>query len=435
MPSGRTLGPLLLLCSVAGWGNGSSWIERYAAESAAASQTCDAKDYAACRQHLMVLLELLNGRADIVYRLAKVEAALGNRAAALDWLTTFSRMALPFAHPETEPAFVDLRASTEFAGSLARLDAARRPVSSSRPLQTLPVGDLLAEDIAYDPPSGRFYISGVRHGKILSVSRDGRTAEFLPEGAPDVWAVLALGVDSKRRYLWATTAAMPENLRFRAEDRGRSALLKFSLRDGALVKRYDLPRDAEHSLGDMTVSPAGDVFVSDSHGPVYWVRHDVDKLEALAPAGLFRSPQTPALSPDGRTLFVPDYSRGISAIDLHSRHTQLLPHPRELSLAGIDGLYLNGRTMIAVQNGTSPARLIGMHLNSSLTRIESFVVLESNSDGLGVPTHGVVVGNRFYFIADSGWDQLADDGQVKPGATFGFPGIRELNLHVTRPKN
>ena len=110
----------------------------------------------------------------------------------------------------------------------------------------------------------------------------------------------------------------------------------------------------------------------------------------------------------------------------------MLAHPRELSLGGIDGLYLNGQTMIAVQNGTSPARLIGMRLNSSLTRIESFAVLESNSAGLGAPTHGVVVGKRFYFIANSGWDQLADDGQVKAGASFGSPSIRELDLRVMR---
>jgi len=429
--AGRTLAPLLLF-AVAAWGN--SWIEQYAAESAAAGQACDAKDFAACRQHLTVLLESLNGRADIVYRLAKVEAAVGNRAAALDWLTTFSRMALPAAHPDTEPAFADLRASSEFEDILARLDAARQPVSASRPLLTLPVKDLVAEDIAYDAASGKFYISSVRHGKILSVSRDGTAADFLPEGAPDVWAVLALGVDTKRRYLWASTAAMPENLRFRAEDRGRSALLKFSLRDGSLVKRYDLPRDAEHSLGDMTVSPTGDVFVSDSRGPVYWVPHGENRLDVLVPAGTFRSPQTPALSGNGRTLFVPDYSRGISAIDLRSRRTELLAHPRELSLAGIDGLYLSGQTMIAIQNGTSPARLVGMRLNSSLTRIESFAVLESNSAGLGVPTHGVVVGGRFYFIANSGWDQLADDGQLKPGAAFSAPAIRELNLTAARPK-
>jgi hypothetical protein len=90
--------------------------------------------------------------------------------------------------------------------------------------------------------------------------------------------------------------------------------------------------------------------------------------------------------------------------------------------------------MIAIQNGTSPARLIRMRLNASLTRIESFEILESNSAGLGSPTHGVVVGSRFYFIVNSGWDQLADDGQMKPGAAFSAPGIWELDLSA-QPRN
>jgi sugar lactone lactonase YvrE len=423
---------LLTIFSLAACGGDTSWIQQYAAESTAANQTCTAKDYAACRQHLNLLLELLDGRADIVYRLARVDAALGNRTAAMTGLTVFSKMKLPFADPNAEPAFADLRANSEFTDILSRLNAARQPVSSSRPLLTMPEKDLVTEDIAYDPSGDRFFVSSIRHGKILRVARDGTASEFLAEGAPDVWAVLALGVDAKHRFLWATTAAMPENLHFKAEDKGRSALLRFSLADGALLKRYDLPRDTEHALGDLTLSPAGDVFVSDGHGPVYWVSHDDDRLQTLVPAGTFRSPQTPALSANGRTLFVPDYSRGISAFDLPSKQSRLVAHPRELSLGGIDGLYLAGQTMIAVQNGTSPARIIRMRLDSSHTRIEGFEVLESNSPELGAPTHGVVVGDRFYFIANSGWDRLNDDGQVKPGSTFESPTIRELPVHAKK---
>lgn len=419
---------LLLLCRSAALGAESPWMQQYAAESAAANQACGAKDYAECRRHTIRLLELLDGRADIVYRLARVEAMLENRAAALDGLTVFSRMKLPFAEPEKEPAFAGLRDSPGFAEILARISDARRPVSSSQPFLTLPERDLISEDIAFDPIDQRFYISSVRHGKILSLTKSGKAADFLAEGAPNIWAVLALGVDAKRRYLWATTVAMPENLRFQTEDRGRSALLRFSLRDGSLLKRYDLPRDSEHALGDLTVSPAGDVFVSDGHGPVYWVSRDNDRLQELIPPGTFRSPQTPALSRDGHTLYVPDYTRGISAVDLTTKQSNLLPHPRELSLAGIDGLYLAGRTMIAVQNGTSPARIISMQLDSSLRKIESFEVLESNSTGLGAPTHGIMVGRQFYFLADSGWDRMEDDGKVKPGAAFEFPTIRVLTI-------
>jgi hypothetical protein len=125
---------------------------------------------------------------------------------------------------------------------------------------------------------------------------------------------------------------------------------------------------------------------------------------------------------------VPDYSRGISVVDLATKQTKLLEHPKDLSLGGIDGLYLTGRTMTAVQNGTAPARLIRMSLDASLTRILRWETMEANWPGLGAPTHGVVVGKKFYFIANSGWDRMADDGKVKPGATFEAPTIRVVDL-------
>jgi len=411
-----------ILLSVSAFAFGQTWIEQYASESATMDKTCSAKDYPACRNHLLKLLELLDGRADIVYRLAEVETSLGNHRAALERLSTFSKSGLTFADPAADPDFTALKDNDEFKAIAAKVKMAREPVSGNKLVLTLPEKDLVAEDIGYDPVSERFFISSVRHRKILALSRDGKASDFIKEGQPDTWAILALRVDPKRRILWATTAAMPEALGYTAAEDGKTAVLKYSLEDGKLLQRFDVDTAGNHALGDMTVSTTGDVYVSDGYGAVYVVRDN--KLEVLIDKGVFRSPQTPALSPDERRLFVPDYSRGISVIDLATKQVKLLEHPKELSLGGIDGLYLKDRTMIVVQNGTVPPRLISMSLDVSLTRVVDWKIIESNWDGLGQPTHGVLVGNTFYFIADSGWDRMANDGTVKPGATFGSPTIR-----------
>jgi hypothetical protein len=91
-------------------------------------------------------------------------------------------------------------------------------------------------------------------------------------------------------------------------------------------------------------------------------------------------------------------------------------------------MYLRGRTLIAIQNGTVPERLIRMTLNPSLTRVVAWETLEANWTGLGEPTHGVVVGGEFYFIANSGWDRMAADGGLKPGAKFEPPTIRHTSF-------
>ncbi len=420
--------PLFIIISCVLFGAETSWIDQYVQAATAANKTCTAKEFAECRGHLLRAHQILGGRADVVYRLASVEATLGNKQAALDWLAVYSKSGLTFADPASEPEFAALKNTPEFEEILARLKSARQPVSISKPFLTLPEKDLIAEDIAYDPAGDRFFISSVRHRKILAVNKGGKVTEFLPEGQTNVWAILALRVDSKRKVLWASTATMPEAIGFSKEIEGRSALLKYSLESGALLKRYDLKTDAKHALGDLTISSSGDIYASDGFGPVYWIEHTRDTIETLFDKGTFRSPQTPALSPDEKRLFVPDYSRGITVVDLATKQWKLLEHPNELSLGGIDGLYLKDRTMLAVQNGTTPPRLIRMSLDDSLTRVTQWETVEANWPGLGAPTHGVVVGDQFYFIANSGWDRMNDDGSVKQGAAFEAPQIRQMKI-------
>jgi hypothetical protein len=394
------------------------WTEQYPKEVAAANRSCSAREFDDCRVHLLRLKELVDGRGDIIYRLAKVEASLGNARAAIDWLSIYSRMGLQLADPTGEPAFAALKDGPDFNRIVSRLKIGGATTTTSQLFATLPEKDLIPEDIAYDAAQSRFYLSSVRHRKILSLSKDGKVADFVPEGE---WPILALAADSSRRVLWATAVALPEGLDHKAVDEGKSALLKFGLDSGKLLKRYDLPPGEKHELGDMTLSSAGDVFVSDGLGSVYTVDHTRDRVESLFGPGIFRSPQTPALSPDGRWLFVPDYARGISLVNLATKECRLLAHPPDLSLAGIDGLYLSGTTMIAIQNGTTPERLIRMHLNTLLNYVLGWETIEANWKGLGDPTHGVKVGDEFYFIANSGWD-------VKPGGSYEAATVRVMKF-------
>ena len=393
------------------------WTELYPDEVAAVNRACPSKEFVACRAHLLRLKDLLDGRGDIVYRLAKVEASLGNQAAAMEWLSIFSRMGLQVTDPAGDAAFSSIKENADFRAILHRLKAATAPVTESRLFATLPQNDLILEDVTYDSVSGRFFLSSVRHRKIISLTMNGHVEDFVPEGG---WPILALAADSARRSLWATTAAMPEGLGYNPADEGKSALLKFSLVSGKLLKRYELPPGAKHSLGDMTLSEAGDAYVSDSLGSIYYVDHQRDRIELVFGPGTFLSPQTPALSPDGKKLFVPDYARGISIVNLVTRETKLIEHPPDLSLAGIDGMYLAGRSIVAIQNGTVPERLIRMHLDAELTKVLRWETVEANWRGLGDPTHGVRVGNQFYFIANSGWD-------VKPGGTFEPATLRVMS--------
>jgi hypothetical protein len=85
-------------------------------------------------------------------------------------------------------------------------------------------------------------------------------------------------------------------------------------------------------------------------------------------------------------------------------------------------LTLDARSCGRQRPGWKPSRAFGPATTASLqcsnspNEIDRFEVLEANWTGLGDPTHGIVVGNDFYFIANSGWDRVGENGAFKPGA-------------------
>jgi hypothetical protein len=276
----------------------------------------------------------------------------------------------------------------------------------------------------------RFYVTSVHRRKVLVIDSSGRAADFVAPGRDSLWGMLAVAVDPRRRVLWVTTAAIRAAEGYQAADSGRSALLEYDLRSGRLRRRLELAAGTgAHALGDMTLSPGGTVYVSDGlSGAVYRVRPSGNAFETVVPAGVLRSPQTPALAPDGHRLFVADYGRGVAIIDLTTRYVSWVEHPMNLTLGGVDGLYLVGRDLIAVQNGTTPNRVLRLRLDPALRRVERAEVLEGGPPMIDDPTHGVVVGHALYFIANSGWSRVRDDGSLVHGTPTDAPVVRKVML-------
>jgi hypothetical protein len=180
-----------------------------------------------------------------------------------------------------------------------------------------------------------------------------------------------------------------------------------------LIAHYDLPVDGpQHVLGDMTLDASGNAIVSDgAGGGVYTIDRERGVLSALIPPGTFQSPQNPAVAPDGR-IFVADYAMGVATIDPATHAVSWLAHADTVALNGIDGMYLVGHVLYAIQNGTNPERVTRFVLDPDLRRVVTWSVVERATPGLGDPTHAVVVGNDLIFIANSGWDRFGDDGHI-----------------------
>jgi hypothetical protein len=55
-------------------------------------------------------------------------------------------------------------------------------------------------------------------------------------------------------------------------------------------------------------------------------------------------------------------------------------------------------------------------------------VLERAKPAVSDPTHGVMVGDTFYFIARSGWDRVRDNGTLAPAGADDAPMVRRIAL-------
>lgn len=385
--------------------------ELWAADRQQALQAYMKKDWASYRDALLQYHKDFPGSSHALKDLGIAEALLGNDDAAMKWIREYVDPGLVL--DLEKPELASLRSKGKLGEIEKRVQGNSRPISKSSNAFRLGSADLVAEDIAYDPGTKQFFISSVHERKIIRCEVAGKCADYITrESVMPLWGVFAVRVDPARNVLWATTASMQPEIDHQKSDDGKSALLKFDLRTGKLLKRYEPQDGAQHALGDMVVARNGDAFVSDGmSGDVYAVFHDRDKLELLVPSGSFMSPQTPALSDDQKTLFVPDYSGGVAAVSLSNRSIKWIESTGASD--GTDGLYFKDGWLIAVQNGVQPERIARFHLSAGA--VDRWETIEANSPGLGDPTHGVLVGDDFYFIANSGWDRVQDDGTIKPG--------------------
>jgi hypothetical protein len=314
-----------------------------------------------------------------------------------------------------------------------RLEALQAPVGTSTVAFTIPQRDLIPEGVAHDRKTGDFFVGSVHRRKIVRVVIDAAGAEvtdFATAGRDGLFAVLGLAVDAERRLLWACSSAVPEMEGYRPEDEGRAALFKYDLETGRLLARLERPPDGTaRNFNDLAVGSGGDVFVSDARDSgLYRVRSGTGTLEVLVDPGTFASPQGLALSPDESRLLVSDYPNGIAAVDLASRSVTRLPPPPDTLLGGIDGLAAYGGRLVAIQNGIEPHRVLLLTLDDSGDRIAKVELLQRRHPAFAEPTLGVVVGDLFYYVANSQWGSFDENRTIWPPERLAAPVVLQLRL-------
>ncbi len=141
------------------------------------------------------------------------------------------------------------------------------------------------------------------------------------------------------------------------------------------------------------------MFVSDSRGALYRLRPGRSALDLFVAPGTMRSPQASTVA--GGILYVADYGGPIWVVDPKSGAATKLEVPDDLVTAGTDGLDYGDGSLLLVQNGIEPNRVVRVWLDPAGRKALRWRILEMNHPLMDEPTNGVVVGHDFYWLAAS----------------------------------
>jgi len=301
----------------------------------------------------------------------------------------------PGAHRRLQP----LKDNPEFQKLVEQVRRAYPPVHRARVAFTVPDRDLFPEGLAVDVEKQLFYMGSEYRRKIVKITESGEVSDFVKADAYDLMPVGGVHVDPTDHSVWCATDPGEKN---------RSEIVHFDAQ-GKLLERYTAPGAGKHDLNDLVLRGTQEIFVTDTDASLVF-RFDRKSHQFTAlkfPRPIFY-PNGITVSGDGNLLYVADML-GVIRVDLRTNAMQdVIPDAHD-TLSGIDGLYWYKGDLIGIQYGTAAFRVMHWQLDQNGRKVVASEVLERGTDVVKDPTTGAIFEDKFYFMANTGIDNLEDD--------------------------
>jgi hypothetical protein len=363
----------------------------------APAEPVDAPEVRAQMKLAQELLPKFPDRGAILYFLAAAHQHLDETLPALESLKKCVELQEGF-DPSGSPEFMGLRGTHDFDSLVEKVHSDFPEVAKARVVLLTEERDLVPEGLAWDEHRQVFYLGSLNLRKIVQITPESRSSDFVPAGRDHLLPVLGIRPDPQDGSVWAASF----------EESGKTELLHFDP-SGRLLGRFAPQDDQRHGFNDLVVRPGGDVFVTDSLGNlVYRFDPTAKSFSALSLHRRLIYPNGIAITPDGGTLFVAD-ALGVLRVDLSTSASKDIDPGRHTTLGGIDGLYWHAGSLIAIQNGIGSPRVAAFKLSSDSLRVTRTTVLESRTPLTELPTTGAIRGSDFYFITNSQIDNMMND--------------------------
>lgn len=348
------------------------------------------------------LSHLFPGSGEIKLALAAAYSNMGDKSKAYDTLLRMQQQG--FGYNLTDDYRFKKVADTKvWEYAVANLRANLKPFGEGKVAFGLPKGDHLFESIAWDPTRKQFLIGSVREDKIYLADKNGKLSEFISSNADNgLWSVYAMAVDAPRDALYVASTASVYSKDFKQDDFGKAGVFKFQLSTGKLIDKYLLPNPpGVQTLSSITVSKKGQVFAADGIRNIIY-RLDGKTLKPLVENPKLTSVRGLAASDDGKTLYFSDFTFGIFGADLTTgKGFDVRYDPATLVLSGIEGLYYYDGTLIAIEPGMAPKRVMRFTLGKEGRSIVKVMPIDAANQAFELPTSGTMVDDKLYFLANS----------------------------------
>lgn len=371
------------------------------------------KDLLAQSYALVRLSELRPYAGGILWELARVYALMDERSGAYDAMLRLQQQGFNY-DPTGDADFKKLEATKVYKYIVEGLRANAAPFGEGKVAFTVQNDSEQIESIAFDPTRNRFLMGSVATGEILSVDETGKTTTLIkPSSENGLFGVFAILVDPTRDALYAATTALPSYKGFTQASFGQGGVVKFKLSTGKMERQLSFPADQKvHVISALALAPGGEVYATDpGTNSVFQIRGD--QMRLLFSSAELTSLRGVAVSPDHKLLYLSDYEKGLYVADLERNKVLQLTSPKQ-NLGGIEGLYMHKDQLLAIQNGTSPMRVLRLSFDAD--GISKVQPIEANKAALSFPTFGVLKGERLYFIANSQRDFYDGQGKIVAGA-------------------
>jgi tetratricopeptide (TPR) repeat protein len=310
---------------------------------------------------------------------------------------------------EADADFISIKEQPGYSDLLQLKSDLEKTVSHSEKVTTLTEQDLHPEGLLYLNKSKTWLATSIHKGKIVSFDiGTGTCSDWLNTG--DMLSVFSVRADKAEKYLWAATAAMPEMENYNKGTQGRGEILKIDIASKKIVKRF--PLEGNHVFGDLAVADNGTVYISDSgDADIYQIQEDVlSKWLSLEKAAF--NLQGVAFNDTQDVIYIADYFKGILMIPVAKpQDRKWLIFPGNTSFKGIDGLTFYENSLIAIQNGVKPIRVMQFEINQK-NNIIGYKVIDHNRAEFNEPPLGIIKDGSLYFFGNAPWAAYGKDSKL-----------------------